>query len=448
MAKEKDVTDLLLEEGDKKEKAQPLKEIVIKAPKEEKKEKEKPENKAFETPQDRFRRIIKDMGYSTGVENMTSVFFEGDTDSPSWLDDVLKLSHIPAKNRELIITAYYGKPLKDLGISVDPIISQSKSDKLKEKESEKAKVSDELLDLAKISEDELKERVKAEKTLLSLAQLRAMREEIESRGKKETPSQQQAVQMRQVSRPVVGSDGKIVTGKDGTIVYETVVEPVSNSQNQLGHGGDFLSMVAAMKALMGGEEKKGQPSEIAEAIRMMQQQMNEMKLENERRAKEDEIKRLSEKLEKQTEEHRRELERRENDFKDKLDELNKERLRDLEALEKRFQETIEHKREMDAIIGAVSSEHKKEMDSLKQRLEHAQTSIERTVVAKGTDTVDKLSGKMADVVESVVKPMAGVMKDHYSTIIETERQKLGLPSLKESIPKVTESELEQFAKGG
>ncbi len=170
---EDDITNQLLDEveiakkeEDIKSKAKAIaeKEDELKASKKvqqkDEKKKIKPESIASETPQDRFRRIVRDQGYSTGVENMTSVFYEGNTDNPSWLDDVLKLSHIPAKNREMIITAYYGKPIKELGITVEPAFGGITKKEEEKKAEDAKKVIDDEFDLLKMSQDEIKETIK------------------------------------------------------------------------------------------------------------------------------------------------------------------------------------------------------------------------------------------------------------------------------------------------
>ena len=76
----------------------------------------------------------------------------------------------------------------------------------------------------------------------------------------------------------------------------------------------------------------------------------------------------------------------------------------------------------DYIAGVDTFEYKKEMDDIKKKLEHAQTSIERTVVAKGTETADKVLDKVGDMAKNVVEPIASVMKDHYATVIDSQRK--------------------------
>lgn len=412
------------------------------------KTKVKPEEVAFETPIDHFRKLMLDMGYRIGVDTMGKVFFGGDTNNPGWLDEVLKLSNIPAKNRKLIITSYYGKTPEELGIKVEPTYGGAKTDKDREREKliDELKKDEDKDDVAKFAEDEMKELLKREKTLTALANLRAMREEAEKKSaSNNNQNQQQQVMNRKVTRPVIGADGKIVNDKAGGILYETVIEPVFQGSQQQSGGGDILSIVAAIKALTSdGDKKTPLADELKDYFNRMDQRINSMEKANELRMQEERMSRLEDEIKRKDEDYKRELQRKEDEYNRRISEQEKERVRDLESLEKRFTETINHRKELDDLIGAVSSNHKKEMDELKKRLEHAQTSIERTVVSKGTDTVDKLTTKMADVAESVVKPMASVLKDHYALAIDTQRQQLGLPTLDKSIPQVADDELSKF----
>lgn len=403
----------------------------------------KTESIASETPQDRFRRIVKDQGYHTGVENMTSVFYEGDTDNPAWLDDVLKLSHIPAKNREMIITAYYGKPIKELGITVEPGFAGFGKKVDDAKKIEDAKKDDEI-DFAKMSNDELKQSIQSEKSMLALAQMRKLRKELDAENKPKENIQQ--YQMRQVMRPIM-KDGLVIRDKEGVILTETVVEPVIPGQQN----SDIMNMLA-MKALnpppVQETKQTGADPVILEYIKKLDQKIETMESSRQIQAKEDEIKRMAEKLERKEEEFKKDTERKEKEFAERLDKMNEERIRDLNELKERFTETIQHKKELDDIIGQVTGSHKKEIDALKQKLEHTSTNIEKTIVSKSTDTVDKLTSKFGDIAESVVKPMAEVMKDHYKTVIDTTRINAGLPSLRDTVPIVNEDELEKFAREG
>lgn len=448
MVEEKDITEQLLgevlEAADKKKLAKKSEEKNI--PKQvatPEKERKKSENIASETPQDRFRRIVKDQGYNIGLENMTSVFFEGNTDSPQWLDEVLKLSHIPSKNREIIITAYYGKTLKDLGITIEPAFSLGSTGGRKEddKKTDDKKAEDEI-DIIKMSQEELKETIKNEKTLLAIAQMRDMRERLNPEKKQE---QHQQVQMRQVIRPLI-RDGKVIYDAKGVAVTETVLEPVLPG-NQGGVSNDIITMLLAKVLSPQASTTPSLDSSIVEYMKKIDMKIEKIDSDRQIQDKNNEIKRLQDKLELKEAEFKKDLERKENDFKEKLSQIDSQRIRDLEEIKERFTETIKHKEELDNAIGQISGSHKKEIDGLKQKLEHAQTNIERTIVSKSTDTVDKLTGKVGDIAESVIKPMADVMKDHYKTVIDQTRANAGLPSLRETVPKVAKDELEKFVSG-
>ena len=443
--KEKDITDQLIDEAaEQTKKEKEAKETAKKQVQTPEKEKKKNENIASETPQDRFRRIVRDQGYNIGVENMTSVFFEGSTDSPSWLDEILKLSHIPAKNREMIITAYYGKTIKELGINIESGFISKKDEEKKVEDAKKAAGEDEF-DIMKLSQDEMKETIRNEKTLLSIAQLKKMRKQLENDDDKKDNQQQQQYQMKQVIRPLI-KDGKMIYNKDGAVVTETVIEPVALGQQ--GGGNNDIMQMLAVRALQPPEAPKqttGDPA-LLDYIKKLDSKIEGMEASRQIQAKEEEIKRMNDKMERKEEEYKKEIERKEKESNDRLDKMNAERIRDLTELKERFAETIQHKKELDDVIGQISGAHKKEIDGLKQKLVHTQTNIERTIVSKSTDTVDKLTGKVGDIAESVIKPMADVMKDHYRTVIDQTRVNAGLPSLRDTVPRVDEDELERFAR--
>lgn len=445
------ITDELLDERPEKEEKVEKKTRVQKQERQttpSEKEKDKREEVAFESPQDRFRRIIKDQGYRTGVENLLTVFFDGDTNSPKWLDDVLIMGNIPAKNRELIVTTYYGKTLSELGIIISPA-DRTKSgtiqiDKDKAADAKKTDVDE----LTAFTEEMSKEQLKVLKTRYAMAQMTKMIEEMEkNKNQSQQQSQQPSTQvtsMRQITRPII-KDGQMLKDGSGNPIYETINEPVMQTGNGSG-GTDILTTIAAIKALEGDKKSASSP-EIVDALKAMSEKLVSIEKNSEIQRQEDRIKRLEEERQRAADEYKKDLQRVMDENNRRLEDLSKERVRDLEMLKDRFNEQLNHRKELDNILGAVSSEHKKEMDSIKQKLEHAQTSIERTVVAKGTDTVDKLTGKMADMADSVVKPMVGVMRDHYQLTIDTQRKNLGLPTLGESIPIVREDELEKFVKG-
>ena len=413
--------------------------------------KEKSEEVAMETPQDRFRKIINDSGYKTGVENLTSYFFSGNTDSPDWLDYTLKIANIPAKNREIILSLYYGKTIEDLGIKIDSLSIKSKDEK--KIESDKAAATkDDSFDLSKIADDDLKEYIKNEKTETAMEMMKARkekaiadREEAEERRNNRKNPQATSVMMRQIQRPVI-VNGAPLLNKEGAMVYETIQEPVPNGQN---NSGDNMTGIAAIiAALMPRVNPQGSgDSDVAKAITAMNAKIESIQKNTELQAKEDEIKRLNERIDREKVESKRDLEKEKESMKERLDKIEADRLRDLTSLKERFNESIQHKKELDDVIGQISGAHKKEIDGLKQKLEHTQTNIERTIVSKGTETLDGVTKQVGNIAKEVITPMAEVMKDHYRTIIDQTRIAGGLPPLKDSLPKVSESELELFARG-
>lgn len=443
---EKDITMQLLEEKVEATKKQiEEKEKELPKPIVKKRKEVKSESIASETPQDRFRRIVRDQGHNVGIENMTSVFFEGDTDNPIWLDDVLKLSHIPAKNREMIITAYYGKPIKELGITVEPGFTSVKKAE-ETKKAEEIKKADEELDFVKMSREDLNDAIRNEKSMLALAQMRNLRKELEDKSKGNNDNKPQ-YQMRQVIRPMI-KDGALQYAKDGTLLTETVVEAIDPSR-QSGSNGEIVNMLA-LRALNPPEAKVQTPATdptIVDYIKKLDQKIETMESTRQLQAKEEEIKRLVEKIDRKDEDYKKEIERKEKEFSERLDKMNDERIRDLQELKERFNETIQHKKELDEVVGNIAGAHKKEIDALKQKLEHSTTNIEKTIVSNSTEAVNAFTKKTGDIVESVIKPMADVMKDHYKTIIDQTRANSGLPSLRDTLPQVTQDELEKFANG-
>lgn len=411
------------------------------------------EEAAMETPQDRFRKIVQDSGFKTGVENLTSFFFRGDTDSPEWLDYTLKMGNIPAKNREIIISTYYGKTIEDLGIKIETISLKSKTPEEKKAELDKAIVlqsSD--TDLDKLINDETKSQISALKIEAAIevinarkAKARAEQEDIEERRKQRNNPPATTVMMRQIQRPVI-VNGAPLLSKEGAIIYETVNEPVPTGQNS---GDNMAGLAAILAAVMPRiNPSSSGDSDTAKAIAAMNQQIEGIRKSTELQAKEDEIKRLNDRLDREKEDAKKDLQREKDSMKEKLDKIEENRLRDLQDLKERFKESIEHKRELDDIVGQISGAHKKEIDGLKQKLEHTSTNLEKIIVSKSTETLDSMTKKVGNIAEDVIKPMAEVMKDHYRTVIDQTRINTGLPPLKDSIPKVGEEDLAAFVQGG
>ncbi len=412
----------------------------------------KSEEIAFESPQDRFRKIMKDMGFKMGVENITELFFRGDTNSPDWLEYTLNTGHIPPKNRELIISTYFGKPISELGITIETASpSKSTAERKLEELKGKSPIDSNLDDISKMADEELKDLIKSEKVKTTIAQLRSMREETERQNERKNNPQpaQTTTAMRQVQRPVILPTGELAKSKDGAVIYETLLEPIPQGG---GGGGSDLLTALVLKMVTGDGIGASKPNadiaKLTESVTTMSQRIENIAKENELKSKDDEIKRLREAAERKEEEHKKDLKSIDEKYTDKLDRVLKENKEDLVSLKERFMENMAHKKELDDTIGAISSQHKKEMDELKKRVDTAQTNIEKTIVSKGTETADKVVGKVGDIAESVIKPMAEVMRDHYSTVIDKTRKDMGLPDLKSSIPKVEDSELEAFAKGG
>lgn len=412
--------------------------------------KQKTEETAMETPQDRFRKIINDSGFKTGIENLTSFFFRGDTDSPEWLDYTLKVANIPPKNREIILSNYYGKTISELGIKIEELSNKSKDEKKTETEKAAANLSGDA-DLDKLINDDAKSQITALKMDAAIevinarkAKAKAEQEEIEERRRQRNIPQSTTMMMRQIQRPVI-VNGSPLLNKEGTIIYETVQEPVPTGQS----GGDNMTGLAAILAAI--MPKINTPSsgdsEVAKAIAAMNQQIEGIRKSTELQSKEDEIKRLNDRLDKEKEDAKKDLQREKEAMKEKLDKIEENRLRDLQDLKERFKESIEHKKELDDVVGQISSAHKKELDGLKQKLEHTSTNLEKIIVSRSTETLDGVTKKVGDIAEEVVKPMAEVMRDHYRTVIDQTRATTGLPPLKDSIPKVGEEDLESFVRG-
>lgn len=59
-------------------------------------------------PEDEFRQMLRDMGLKTRTKTITEVFFQGNTDSPDWLEYVLKKANVPQSKRELILMRWFG----------------------------------------------------------------------------------------------------------------------------------------------------------------------------------------------------------------------------------------------------------------------------------------------------------------------------------------------------
>ncbi len=293
----------------------------------------------------------------------------------------------------------------------------------------------------------MRDLLKQEKTEAALAQIRAIRAESDERAKiinmRNNPpvAPVPAPVYRQVRKPVFNKEGEIILDASGQPLFETISEPVFPGQPSNNGQLDIVSMLGLFKSM--GNDNKNQSNPSIDAL------MTELRTQNANRALEEknsEIKRLQDKMDAAEQDHKREKERVEEKLQDKLDRITADNAKNLESLKERFLESIQHQKDIDSIAGSLSERHKKEMDEIKKQLQHSQSSIEKTIVAKAAETSSNVVDKMTDMAKSVVEPMSGVLRDHYATVIDQQRKTAGLPSLANSIPTVSEDDLKKFVE--
>lgn len=438
-----DIDDILENAANSQDAGKSTKKLVTK------KEKENNDD-TLTMPQDRFKKTLVDLGFSKGSNTITDVFFQGDIDSPAYLDSVLKVSGIPARNRSMILTSWYGKTPEELGIKIEPTNISSTTQvvaNLEQKKIEDQKVLDEF-DPSKLAAADLRDMMNREKTAAAMAQITATRLEAEERAnavklRSNPPPAPVAQQVyRQIRKPIFNKEGGLVLDTAGQPIFETISEPVFQGESHNSGGIDMVSMLGLIKSM--GNDNKNQDNPAITTL------MTEIKNQNANRAldeKNNEIKRLIDKMEAAEREHKSEKDRIEDKLQEKLDRVLADNAKNLESLKERFMESIQHQKDIDQIAGSLSERHKKEMDEIKKQLTNSQSSIEKTIIAKATDTSNDVVRSITDITKSVVEPMAGVMKDHYSTMIDQSRAANGLPPLNKTIQDVSEEELKNFIEG-
>lgn len=417
MTGEKDILDGLMDDAPKKQKkpkkqaGEPKKESVDQV-----KDPDMPISDMMATPQERFMSMLRDMGIRKGRETVTNLFFGGDIDDPLWLDNALKSNGISVANRGMIISAYYGETLDDLGIVLSPDKKNKKKQSAQRDDDEES--DDEMKEIEKMRRDMWSDK----KRKLALLQLESeMKKAGDELGATDTSNNV----MKTIRRPVF-VDGQPVVDGGGNIVMESVTEPVVSS----GNSGMESVMTVLLTNLL---NNKGGDSEVKAIV-------NEMKAENERARHETELQRKEDKIEQTEMRHLDELKRTHDDFKRELQHEREANLRNLEQLNSKFDNELRHRDDMDNIVGSLQATNKQKQEELEKRINTMSSDIKSTIVSKGTEIADNVTSKTGDLISEVVTPMAKMMGDQYKTQIDMYRQQVGL----DPTPKATDADLIEF----
>lgn len=416
MTGEKDILDGLMGEKPKEKKKQAKQGESKKENADQVKDPDMPMSDMMSTPQERFMLMLRDMGIRKGRETVTNLFFGGDIDDPLWLDNALKSNGISVANRGMIISAYYGETLDDLGIVLSPDKKNKKKQSGQQDDDEES--DDEMKEIEKMRRDMWADK----KRKLALLQLES---EMKKAGNELGATGAGDNAMKTIRRPVF-VDGQPVIDDKGSIVMESVTEPVVSSSNS----GMESVMTVLLTNLINNKGDDGKVESI----------VNEMKAENERARHDNELQRKEDKIEQTEQRHIDEMKRTQDDFKRELQHERENNLRSLEQLNNKFDSELRHRDDLDNIVGGLQAANKKKQEELEKRLNSMGSDIKSTIVSKGTEIADNVTSKTGDLISEVVTPMAKMMGDQYKTQIDMYRQQVGL----DPTPQATDEDLVKF----
>ena len=416
MTGEKDILDGLMGEKPKEKKKQAKQGESKKENADQVKDPDMPMSDMMSTPQERFMLMLRDMGIRKGRETVTNLFFGGDIDDPLWLDNALKSNGISVANRGMIISAYYGETLDDLGIVLSPDKKNKKKQSGQQDDDEES--DDEMKEIEKMRRDMWADK----KRKLALLQLES---EMKKAGNELGATGAGDNAMKTIRRPVF-VDGQPVIDDKGSIVMESVTEPVVSSSNS----GMESVMTVLLTNLINNKGDDGKVESI----------VNEMKAENERARHDNELQRKEDKIEQTEQRHIDEMKRTQDDFKRELQHERENNLRSLEQLNSKFDSELRHRDDMDSIVGGLQAANKQKQEELEKRINSMGSDIKSTIVSKGTEIADNVTSKTGDLISEVVTPMAKMMGDQYKTQIDMYRQQVGL----DPTPQATDEDLVKF----
>lgn len=430
-----------INEGGKDKPKKKEKESEVVAEKEEKQqEQKKDDQKRKESagvldPTDDFVKMLESVGIKRPkAEIVADIFFRGDINDPAYLDKSLVLADLGVKQRELVITAYYGSTPEELGIELMPQTKARQQAKVAASVGEPSNEDLEGMDLGKVHADMLRSRLRLLTNKQIMNEIRRMDDEDTNRSRpKELPK-------KVVSRPLISKEGEIVV-KDGVPVMERIVYEGD------GFSGSNSSSDTIMPILLAKILEKDKTPVIDPNVKPswavdMERKIDQQKADEEKRRLEDELKHEKEKREELEKEYKKELDRVAEQHQRDIERLREDTNKQIELQNQRFEDDKKHREELDATAGAYGQK----LDEIKKELDLTRKDIKSTVVGEAVKSTSTILKSATQTTEEVIKPIAETATELWKAQVKIMQKNAGIDPTK-TIPNTTEEELQALARG-
>lgn len=380
-------------------------------------------------PRDEFLNILKQMGITRGIEVVADVFLNGNIDDASWLDSTLLLANINKKNRELILTRYYGQPFDELGV------------KLRDNIKGNVKHSSDSSDTGEFDVSQMmKEQFKSAKDMQMMNQLIDMNKAM-NKSSDASPVNEYVEEI-----PLFNTDGSPTI--DSTTGLQAVKRIISKGQSAQRPDSSMQMMSAMFQNMLTQNNKSGdssakemmlefsnkftelQASQVAESNRLELLRAQD-RFDEERRRNQDDVRRLEDK-------HKEDLQRAKDDNDKNLDNLAKSMNDKIESVQESYKRDLDH-REM---IDEVQSMFGKKITDLEADLNRTSTDIKSTVIKEGLKQSNQIVNQANSTIGAFVTPMADIMKNMYANSMNQMQQTVA----QSEVPDTTNEELQELYK--
>lgn len=165
-------------------------------------------------PENDLAIMLRDLGLKNKIKTIVKMFFQGDTDSPAWLDKCLRMANIDVPRRRLTIAGYFGHVPAELNLGTG-------DDDMSEDNNKKQKPS---ADPIKDAYAQIKQK-KAEKLLEMTADMEIEELEAKIEKKRERMDSKDSNTKSEIVRiPATDTDGNILKDEKGSPVIMEIAK--------------------------------------------------------------------------------------------------------------------------------------------------------------------------------------------------------------------------------
>lgn len=297
------------------------------------------EDEVVDDRRESFRKILKNTGMRVNFDNLTTIFFDHDSEDRQFLVDMLRRKRVPADNIEVIFNSWFGMYPDEAGIDVKGKSPQANS-------GEENAFSPQ--DAARRAQDRELKRMQNETDILEAetyhAQARERLDRLHNKGNDGKDS------VRERFEPVmtVRDDGKYEVAKDeaGQPITRKIVEPVA----QAGNGqSDMMTNMMFQKVFSdNGNNNSRDDTMMQMRIQSLESEIarskdtHEAALERQRdrlAEKDNEISRIRE-------DNRMVVDRLRDDYAKEIKALNEKHTDKIDIITQRHEDMLSHKEDM------------------------------------------------------------------------------------------------------